>query len=312
MGVKIAIAVVLELISTTLINLAYVREQHAAAALPSMSLHRPLQSLHLLLTNRSWLSGFAEETSGFLLFVAALALAPLAIVQSVGAGGLGVLAYASARSAKRPLRRHEELGAAISVLGLIALAISLIGHSSGKATGSAVAIVIWLGVTAALALLMIGVGRRLVGTAVAYGIAGGLLFSIGDISTKVTTEGGARFAFAIGLIVGYALGTSLLQLGYQKGGALVVAGIATLLTNALPIAASTIVLDEPVPPGILGALQVFAFVAVIVGAIALARPDHPAGSPPTGSASAGGATAEPGASAGGAGARDAGTDSAGR
>ena len=281
MGVKIAIAVVLELVSTTLINLAYVREQHAAATLPSMSLHRPMQSLHLLLTNRSWLSGFAEETGGFLLFVAALALAPLAIVQSVGAGGLGVLAYASARASGRPLRLHEEIGAAISVLGLIALAVSLIGHSASKATGSAIAIVIWLGVTAALALFMVGVGRRLVGAAVAYGIAGGLLFSIGDISTKVTTEGGARFAFVVGLIVGYALGTSLLQLGYQKGGALVVAGIATLLTNALPIAASTIVLDEPVPPGVLGAVQVFAFVAVVVGAITLARPDHPAGTPPT-------------------------------
>ena len=72
-------------------------------------------------------------------------------------------------------------------------------------------------------------------------------------------------------VVTYGLGTALLQLGYQHGGALTVAGLATLLTNALPIAAGTVVLGEPVPTGPLGVLRVFAFVAVTIGAILLAR-----------------------------------------
>jgi hypothetical protein len=33
------------------------------------------------------------------------------------------------------------------------------------------------------------------------------------------------------LIIGYTLGTSLLQLGYQRGAALTVAGLATLCTG---------------------------------------------------------------------------------
>jgi hypothetical protein len=77
------------------------------------------------------------------------------------------------------------------------------------------------------------------------------------------------------LILGYTGGTALLQIGYQAGGALTVAGIATLLTNALPIAAGTIVLDETVPPGVLGGLRVMAFIAVITGSVLLARPDKP-------------------------------------
>lgn len=81
-------------------------------------------------------------------------------------------------------------------------------------------------------------------------------------------------AFAITLILGYTLGTSLLQLGYQRGGALTVAGISTLLTNALRIAAGTIVLDEPVPSGALGGLRILAFAAVTVGALLLVRPDE--------------------------------------
>jgi hypothetical protein len=76
------------------------------------------------------------------------------------------------------------------------------------------------------------------------------------------------------VIVGYSLGTVFLQFGYQKGGALTVAGLAMLLTNALPIAAGTVVLGEPVPSGALGGVRVVAFAAVTLGAILLARPDR--------------------------------------
>ena len=103
-------------------------------------------------------------------------------------------------------------------------------------------------------------------------MAGGLFFSIGDISTKIATEGGPRITFMVPLVLGYLLGTLLLQVGYQSGEALTVAGIATLLTNALPIAAGTVVLDEPVPGGAYGALRVLAFGAVTAGGFFLARP----------------------------------------
>jgi hypothetical protein len=134
--------------------------------------------------------------------------------------------------------------------------------------------VLWLAATAAAAVVAIVLGRHFGGLAVAQGIAGGLFFSIGDISVKVATQGGARVAFAVGVVVGYTLGTGLLQLGYQRGGALTVAGLATLLTNALPIAAGTVVLGEPVPSGVLGAMRIVAFAAVTLGAILLARPDR--------------------------------------
>jgi hypothetical protein len=174
---------------------------------------------------------------------------------------------------------HDRPGSACSVFGLLVLAASLAGGSSKGGTGSTLAIVLWLGITAGVALLLLAFARALGGVAVAYGLAGGLFFSIGDISTKVATEGGARIGFLVTLVLGYTLGTALLQVGYQAGAALTVAGLATLLTNALPIAAGTIVLDEPVPGGALGALRVVAFVAVIAGAVLLARPETARGKP---------------------------------
>ena len=272
MSTQTGVALVLALASTTLTNIAYLLEHDAAAALPTLSLRRPLHSVQALLTDRSWLLGFALESAGFALYVAALALAPLSLVQSVAAGGIGILAFVSARMSHRQLGRTELAGVWISMLGLLALAVSLVGGSGEGTGGTTGEILLWLGATAAAAGVALLVGRRFGWSGVAYGIAGGLLFSIGDISVKIATQGGVRTAFAVGVVIGYSLGTFFLQLGYQKTRALTVAGIATLLTNALPIAAGSVVLGEPVPSGAWGALRILAFAAVTVGAILLARP----------------------------------------
>src|ERR1700681_1874496 len=173
-----AVALTLALASTTLTSLAYLREHDAVGDLPALSLRRPLGSLRLLLLDQAWLAGFAMESSGFALYVTALALAPLALVQSVAAGGIGVLAVASARLGRRRLTRRESLGAGVSVVGLLFLALSLIGGGDRGTAGSLVEIGLWLGGTCAAAAVVLTVGRPLVGAAAADGIAGGLLFSV--------------------------------------------------------------------------------------------------------------------------------------
>jgi hypothetical protein len=268
-GVALGLAVA----STTLTNIAYLREHDAAASLPCLSMRRPLHSIRLLMTSRGWLIGFAMESSGFALYAAALALASLAVVQSIGAGGIGILGFVSARMSRHRLDRRHLLGVSMSVVGLAALAVSLAKSSGAGGGGSTVGVAIWIGATAVAAVAVLAAGRRIGGQAIADGIAGGLLFSIGDISTKLATQGGVRFAFVVTVVIGYTMGTSLLQLGYQRGGALTVAGLATLLTNALPIAAGTTVLHEPVPGGALGAVRIFAFAAVTMSAILLAAPE---------------------------------------
>ena len=267
-----AIAIGLAAVSTTATSVAYLREHDAAAKLPPLSLKHPVRAARLLLTNRPWLTAFVLETTGFSLYAAALGLASLALVQTIAAGGIGVLAYVTARVTGRGLGRRELAGVLLSVLGLLTLGVSLAAGAEEGGQGDLVWILVWLGASGGVALLVLlprGVGPT---RAVASGVAGGLFFSIGDISTKIATEGGPRILFMVSLVLGYLLGTLLLQVGYQSGEALTVAGIATLLTNALPIAAGTVVLDEPVPSGAYGALRVLAFGAVTAGGFFLARP----------------------------------------
>lgn len=72
MSVGTAVGLILALASTTLTNLAYLREHDAAAELPVLSTWRPVHSARLLLEDRSWMVGFAMESTGFLLYAAAL------------------------------------------------------------------------------------------------------------------------------------------------------------------------------------------------------------------------------------------------
>jgi hypothetical protein len=271
-NIEAAAGLVLALASTTLVNLAYIREHDAVGELPALSLLRPVHSLRLLLANRAWLAAFAMESSGFLLYVAALRLAPLALVQSVAAGGIGILAVASARIGRRALSGSERVGAGISVAGLLFLSLSLVGGVQQGTRGGLLEIGLWLGCSGAAALLVLTAGRAVLGAAAADAVAGGLLFSCGDISTKIATEGGARALFALAAILAYLLGSSLLQVGYQRGTALSIAGVATLLTTALPIAAGSVLLHETPPHGAAGALRIVAFAAVVAGAILLGRP----------------------------------------
>ena len=103
----------------------------------------------------------------------------------------------------------------------------------------------------------------------------------GDVGTKAALGGGTRLAFVPVLLACHGLAFASLQLGFQRGGALATAGLATLFTNALPIAAGTTIFGEGIPAGALGAARVVAFACAVAGAALLARkePAAPATAP---------------------------------
>jgi drug/metabolite transporter (DMT)-like permease len=267
--VQIALALLITLVSACLLNVGYLLEHSVASKAPPLSLRHPVASVRSLLGNRRWLLGFGSEAAGWLLYVAALALAPLSLVQATAAGGIGILAVMVSRVTHVPLTVRERIGALLSVIGLALLGVSLFGgHSEGSASGY-VWIGVWLVASAAVAGTLIKLSG-LIGGGPAWGLAAGILFAAGDVSTKMAVSGGvADVAFLGCLIMFYALGTVVLQSGFQRGGALTTAGLATLLTNALPIAAGMLVFREPFPNGWVGAVRIVAFAAVIGGAFLL-------------------------------------------
>jgi drug/metabolite transporter (DMT)-like permease len=268
--VQIALALLLTIVSACALDLGYLLQHAVAASLPPLSLRRPIASARSLLVERRWLIGSGIQVGGFVLYVVALALAPLSLVQATAAGGIGILAIMVSRITHVALTRPERVGAAVSVLGLALLGVSVLStHREGSgATYAWVAI--WLGASVAGAILCIRLLAPAIGRAPAWGIASGILFAAGDVATKMAVSGGPQnVAFLICLIVFYGAGTAVLQAAFQRGGALTTAGLSTLLTNALPIAAGMVLFHEPLPAGWIGAVRVAAFAAVVTGAVLL-------------------------------------------
>ena len=246
----------LALVSALAVNWAYAKEHDAAAALPPLSFRAPLASLRLLLGARAWVTAFGVETFGFLLYVAALRLAPLAVVQAVCAAGIAVLAFVSCGGNVAQLSWRERVAVALATAGLVLLGLSLTDGHQADHPPSGLWVFVWLASCV---------------PAARFGFAAGLLFAVGDMSSKLVGYGGEWLVALLPLIVCYALGTSTLQGAFQRGGALTAAGIATLTTNAVPIAAGFVLFDEDLPGGARGSLQVGAFCAIVLSATLLGR-----------------------------------------
>lgn len=255
--------------SAAALNWSYLAQHGAASSLPPLSVRRPLHSLGLLCSNLRWLVGLLVGLAGWGLYLGALVLAPLSLVQATSAGGIGLLALLIERTTAVRLSRREWTGVGIAVGGLVLLGVSLAGSSSTGHHGSSAAVAGWVVVS----LVVAGLATRSISAGAGFGVAAGVLYASGDVATKAVLGGGRAIVF-VGAVLGcHALAFVALQLGFQRGGALATAGVATLFTNALPIAAGTVLFHEGVPGGALGALRVAAFSGVVAGAALLARPE---------------------------------------
>jgi hypothetical protein len=256
------------LASAAALNWGYFVQHGVASELPPLTLRRPVASLMLLFGSPRWLVGFLVGIGGWLLYVAGLALAPLSLVQAASAGGIGLLALLVSRTAA--LTRWERRGTAVSIAGLVLLGASLTGQTTSKVSGAWPEVVAWVAVSLACAGLAALRPARWLSGGAGLGIAAGILYAAGDVSTKAAVPGGASLAFVPVLLTCHGLAFVALQLGFQRGSVLATAGLATLLTNALPIAAGTTLFGEGL--GSLPVLRVLAFACTVVGATLLARP----------------------------------------
>ena len=167
---QIALALVLTLVSACALNLGYLFQHDVASAVPTLSLRRPIASLRSLLVQKRWLLGMGVQAAGFVLYVVALALAPLSLVQAAAAGGIGILAIMVSRITHVRLTRREQIGAAVSVAGLALLGLSLLS-AHGEGSGATTFWVgMWLAASVGAAVLCVLPLARVVGRGPAWGI----------------------------------------------------------------------------------------------------------------------------------------------
>jgi hypothetical protein len=263
--VSIGAGLALALASAFALNWGWLEQHGATQGMPPLSLRHPVRSLRLLFADRTWLVGFVVGLAGWALYVAALAVAPLSLVQATSAGGIGLLAALAHR------RGHVVRWPAvwIAVAGLALLGISLAGGTAHGSTPSFIALTIWIAVSAAVAAALTVAPSLAPGAGL--GLAAGALYAAGDVGTKAAVHGGLWLAVVPVVLLAHGAAFITLQLGFQRGSPLATAGTSTLLTNALPIAAGIALFHEHLPGGLLGLVRVIAFACVVVAAAQLAR-----------------------------------------
>lgn len=264
----------LALLSTAALSYGFYLQHAASGQLPALALRHPVRSLSSLFSNWRWLAGFITGLTGWALYIVALRLAPLSLVQAVSAGGIGLLALL-VRLGGGSLSRQEQLAVAASVGSLILLSLSLPAGSGHAARVTWEAPLLWVLISVLLAGAAAGPAAAVLRPGAGLAIAAGLLYSAGDVATKAAVNGTSPAPVFWGLLPAcHGLAFVALQLSFQRGTTMATAGVSTLLTNILPILAGLTVFSEQMPAGAAGLLRGLGFAGAVLGATLLAAAGH--------------------------------------
>jgi multidrug transporter EmrE-like cation transporter len=270
---------------------------------PDVTLKNPVRSSLALFRSRWYTIGIIVATASWALHVAALALAPISLVQSVIAGGLVLLTVIADRVFGFTVTRREWICVALVALGLAFLAATGDGTAASKHSDYETStLALYVGGAAAIGLLAAAASRRTISGGPALALSAGLLWGASDVSIKALSDHLDQGAFgwihplALVILVASLVGLAVSARSLQVGEAVSVIAVTSASANLCTIAAGPAVFGEPLPSdtGEL-VLRLVAF-ALVIGASALTPP--PLGETEAqGSASAGSAPGPPGADA---------------
>jgi len=248
-----------------------------AVAAPAVEWRRPVASTIALFRSPVYTIGCVVATTSWGFHVAALALAPISLVQSVIAGGLVLVTVVGSRLFGEDVTRREWIGVALTAAGLAFLAATLEGTGdSAHASYDGWALGLYVGLATAAGLGLV-VARGVSGLALA--ISAGLLWAGSDITIKALS--GKTDALGLAVVVHpFAFVILILSLvgllvsarSLQLGPVVPVIAFTSTTANVLTIAAGPVVFGEPLPDEPLGlALRLAAF-ALVICAAALTPP----------------------------------------
>jgi drug/metabolite transporter (DMT)-like permease len=264
-------------------NVAFLLKHRGAVLAPPVLPQHPLRSAAGLFRSKWFALGFLVAIGAWVLHVAALALAPLSIVQAVLSGGLVFLAVLAERYFGFHLGRRQWLGLFITAAGLVVIGLTS-GSDATDPPGYALAALIVVECTVLLLATglavfssRLGVGRAAEG--MLLGVAAGALFGVSDIALKYLTdvvgEGVLELAspwlvvaVAASVVAFYASAA-----GLQLGPGVEVIALTSVAANLIAIAGGILVFRDPVGSGAVEiAARMVAFCLVIVGAALMPAP----------------------------------------
>jgi drug/metabolite transporter (DMT)-like permease len=255
-------------------NLAFFYKHRGACAAPPVDIKHPLRSAKGLFCSPWFMIGMLVATAAWGLHVAALALAPLSVVQVVLAGGVVLIAVMAERLFGFEVGPRQWWGLALTACGLVLLGVTLpTPHGAHSSFGLAAMIGFETVLFGIGGLLILGpkVGAPDEHHGVMLGAASGVLFGVSDVAIKALTgiigsDGVIGFLspwFAVAVLASVVAFYASAR-GLQDGEAVPVIAITGTAANISCIAGGILVFGDPLPGDALGiTVQAIAFVMVV-------------------------------------------------
>jgi multidrug transporter EmrE-like cation transporter len=264
-------------------NMGFLYKHRGARAAPAVNMRRPLRTFKALFASRFFALGMAVATGAWILHVAAMAVAPLSVVQAVLAGGVALLAVIAERMFGIRTGRRQWLGLGLTATGLALLGFTLPAmHGADSRFSLPGMIAFEAGLVAAGTLLIVGprIGAPAEHHGYMLGAASGILFGVSDIAIKAIS-GQIATGGLTGLLSPWTLVTVTASVAafyasakaFQEGDAVPVIAVTGTAANLSGIVAGVLVFGDPMSAEPLAlAAQCLAFVFVLTAAWLMPAP----------------------------------------
>ena len=171
-------------------QLGFLYKHRGANAAPKVDVRHPLRTVKGLFASHWFAIGMAVALGAWLFHVAAMALAPISIVQAVLSTGVVVLAVMAERLFGFEVGRRQWIGVAMTAAGLVLLVVTLPTHSGSHSSFSVAGMISFEAGMLAIGVLLIS-GPRIGAPdhhhGVMLGAAAGVLFGVSDVAIKALT-----------------------------------------------------------------------------------------------------------------------------
>src|SRR5438067_207909 len=284
------VGILLALLCALATNLGFLYKHRGACAAADVDWKHPIRSGASLFRSKWFALGMLVAVGAWGLHVAAMALAPLSLVQAVISGGLVFLTVLAERFFGFSVGRRQWAGVGLTSLGLVLLAVTLPGAGGSHSNYSTAAMIAFeAGLLAVGAVLVMShkLGAKHEHHGVLLGVASGILFGVSDVAIKALT-GAIGSGGVAGLLSPWLLtcvAASVIAFfasarGLQKGEAVPVITATSAAANISAITGGIVVFGDPMPHDPIGVvIQSLAFVLVVAAAALMPAPMRAAGAP---------------------------------
>src|SRR4051795_4665362 len=262
-------------------QLGFLYKHRGACASAKVDIRRPLRTVKSLFSSKWFAIGMAVATSAWVLHVAAMAFAPLSVVQAVLSTGIVMMAVLAERFFGFEVGARQWWGVGLTALGLLLLGVTL-PHAPGSHSAFSLPAMIAFeaGMLAVGALLISGkhFGAPDHHHGVMLGAAAGILFGVSDVAIKALTGMHGLEGVLLSPWLGVTVLASIIAFyasarGLQDGEAVPVIAATSTAANVSCIAGGILVFGDPLPGDTIGiAVQALAFVLVVTAALVTPPP----------------------------------------